>query len=106
MKVMFVSMRGLLSILATYFVLSLVALAASIVDLPPSFYALYVLLLPLVSLGHPLEPVLTVLGLWSQAGPGGWINYTGPSFGGLLLIAIVGWTVSALLVRQAYRSSK
>lgn len=103
MKVMMVSLRGVLWMLATYFVLSLVALAASVVDLPPAFYALSGLLLPLVWLGHPLEPVLSVLGLWSQAGPGGWINYAGPSFGGLLLIAIVGLAVSALLLRQAYR---
>ena len=102
-KFMIVSLRGLLWISATYFVLSLVALAASMVDLPPTFYALFVLLLPLVWLGHPLEPVLSVLGLWSQAGPGGWINYAGPSFGGLLLIAIVGLAVSAFLLRRAYR---
>jgi len=106
MKVMIVSMRGLLWILATYFVLSLVALAASMVDLPPAFYALSVLLLPLVWLGRPLEPVLSAFGLWSKAGPGGWISYEGPSFGGLLLITIVGLAVSALLLRQAYRRSK
>ncbi len=94
-------MRGLLWISATYFLLSLVALAALKVDLPPTFFALYVVIMPLVWLGRLLEPILTVLGLWSRAGPGGWINYEGPSLGGLLLIAIVGLAVTALLLLYA-----
>ena len=36
-------MRSLLWILATYFLLSLVALVASVVDLPPYFYVLSLL---------------------------------------------------------------
>jgi hypothetical protein len=99
---MIVSIRGLLWILATYFVLALVALLASMVDLPPAFYMFTVLILPLVWLGRALEPVLSMFGLWSMAGPGGWISYAGPSFGGLLLIAIAGLAVSALLLRRAY----
>lgn len=98
-------MRGLLWISATYFLLSSVTLAASMVDLPAGFYALSVLIIPLVWAGRLLEPVLSVLGLWSKAGPGGWINYRGPSFDGLLLIAIVGLAVTALLLLYANHKS-
>ncbi len=99
-------MRSLLWILATYFLLSLVALVASVVDLPPYFYVLSFLILPLVLLGRLIEPVLSVLGLWSKAGAGGWISYQGPSFGGLLLIAIIGLIVAGTLLLRAHYQGK
>ena len=102
---MSVSVRGLLWSLATYFFLSVAALAASRLDLPPDFYVVSILILPLVWFGRLLEPLLSVLGLWSKPGPGGWINYEGPSFGGLLAIAILGLAVTALLLLRAYHKS-
>lgn len=99
-------MRLLLWISATYFLLSLTALLVSRVDLPPAFYALFVMIFPLVWLGRLTEPILSILRLWSSQGPSGWVNYEGPSFGGLLLIAIVGLAVTALLLLYAYRQDK
>lgn len=94
--------RVLLWILAVYFSLSMAVLMVSSVDLPPAFYALSILVLPLLWLGRLLEPVLSMFGLWSDQGPGGWVNYEGANFGGLLLLAVVGLAVTGLLLLYSY----
>ena len=94
----------LLRILAVYFLLSSVMLAVltvfvmSKVDLPLFLYPLSILVLPLVWLGRLLEPPLSMLGLWSNPGPGGCFNYEGASLGGLSLLAAVGLALSVLLL--------
>jgi hypothetical protein len=97
-------MRILVWVLASYFGLSLAALAASRIDLPPAFYALSLLLLPLIWLSRLFQPILSPLGLWSNAGSGGWVNYEGPSFVGLLLIAGIGFALTVFLLLRTARN--
>jgi len=80
-------------------------LVVSNVDLPLFLYPLSILVLPLVWLGRLLEPVLSMLGLWSNPGPSGWFNYEGASLGGLLLLAVVGLILTALLLVYFYHKS-
>lgn len=96
-------MRIVLWISATYFLLSLFAVAALKVDSSLAFFAFYALLLPLIWLGRIAEPMLSVVGLWSDSGSGGWINYSGPNFGGLILIGAAGFILALLLLLRSRR---
>lgn len=99
-------MRIVLWISATYFLLSLLAVAALKVDSSPALFAFYALLLPLIWLGRIAEPLLSAVGLWSDAGSGGWSNYTGPNFGGLILIGAAGFILALLLLLRAHRKQQ
>ena len=84
--------------LQVYFSATVILALISMVDLPLGFYPVYILVLPIYWLGLALEPGLNMLGLWSPAGNGGWLNYEGPTTGGLILVSTLGLVITSVVI--------